>query len=293
MYKHIKLTKMNISLLPAYFFKYALRFFKFLFKKLLVYIDRLEKINLLTKSHKNILNRNIKFKNKHKDKKAYVIVNGPSLAKQDISSLSNDITFVVTGFYKHEIISDKWQPDYYSFLDENMFEGSQIQDKFYSDLNMKIKDSTFFIPFFRGYDTNMTKKYLPEEKTFYIAGVGDSIHTDDLTKVIGSFAGVGAFALLQAVYMGCSPIYLMGFDHDYLANRGFDHHFYKGGTMENHALDKVTLESRVPYDLEALTTTKLWKNYRDIKKIADKKGIEIYNATEGGFLDVFPRSKFK
>ena len=131
MIKHIKLTKINITLLPLYFFKYFLRFSRLIFNKLLVLINRLERINLLTPNHKNILNRNSKFKNKHKGKKAYVIVNGPSLAKQNISSISNDITFVVTGFYKHEIISENWQPNYYSFLDENMFEQSQIQDNFF------------------------------------------------------------------------------------------------------------------------------------------------------------------
>jgi hypothetical protein len=293
MFNHIKLSKINISLLPLYFFKYFLRISKYVLNKFLVVINRLERINLLTASHKNILKRNSKFKNKHKGKKAYVIVNGPSLAKQDISSISNDITFAVTGFYKHEIVSENWQPNYYSFLDENMFEQSQLQDNFFSDLTNKIKDSTFFLPFFRGYDTNKKKKYLPEDRTFFVAGIGDSLNTDDLTKVTGSLQGVGAFALLQAVYMGCSPIYLLGFDHDYMANRGFDHHFYQGGTMENHKLDQVTLGSRIPYDDEMLANAKLWKNYRDIKKIADKKGIKIYNSTGGGFLDVFPFKNFE
>ena len=174
-----------------------------------------------------------------------------------------------------------------------MFEQTAIQSKFYKDLNQKIKNAQFFIPIFRGFDANKNMGFLPSDRTHYFAAVGETIDSVDLTKPIGSIQGVGALSLLQAVFMGCNPIYLLGFDHDYLANRSFDHHFYKGGTMENHELDKVTLGSRLPYDEEMRANLGLWKNYREIKKIADRKGINIINATSGGFLDVFPREKFE
>ena len=291
--KHVKLTKNNILILPHYLYKYFLKYFTVFLELILSWVQRAEKINLITKSHKRLLKKNERFRDLHKDQRAFVIVNGPSLAKQDMSLIKDDIKYAVTGFFKHEIISENWQPDYYSFLDENMFEEGEIQSNFYKDLNEKIKKSDFFVPIFRGFDANKKMEFLAYDRTYYFAAVGESINSVDLTKPIGSLQGVGALSLLQAVYMGCNPIYLLGFDHDYLANRGFDHHFYKGGTMENHELDKVTLESRLPYDEEMRANAKLWKNYREIKRIADKKGISILNATDGGFLDVFPRKDFK
>lgn len=291
--KHVKLSKNNILILPNYIYKYFLKYLAFFLRFLLLKIERAEKRSFITDSHKQLLMKNKKFNNFHKDKRAFVIVNGPSLIKQDMSLIKDDIKYVVTGFFKHEIISDEWQPNYYSFLDENMFEQTAVQSKFYEDLNQKIKNAQFFVPIFRGFDANKNMGFLPSDRTHYYAAVGEKIDSVDLTKPVGSIQGVGALSLLQAVFMGCNPIYLLGFDHDYLANRSFDHHFYKGGTMENHELDKVTLGSRLPYDEEMRANLGLWKNYREIKKIADRKGINIINATSGGFLDVFPRENFE
>jgi hypothetical protein len=114
-----------------------------------------------------------------------------------------------------------------------------------------------------------------------------------MTGVVQSFRSVSAFALAQAIYMECSPIYLLGFDHDYLANRGVDHHFYTGGTLPGLAATNVPLGERSTYDSELDALLHLWKNYRSLARIANKKGIKIYNATNGGYLDVFERVDFE
>ncbi|MFZ1807724.1 MAG: hypothetical protein WAU36_10900 [Cyclobacteriaceae bacterium] len=232
--------------------------------------------------------RNKQFENKHRGKRAFVIVNGPSLKDQDINWLSDDITFVVSGFYRHEVIR-KWQPTYYSIIDKNFFDGSEQSRNLFSQLNEVIKKSIFFIPLFRGLKSNELLSLLPSERTFYAALAGGPTKSVDFTGVVQSFYGVSAFALAQAIFMGCSPIYLLGFDHDYLANRGLDRHFYTGGTIPGATGNSKTLAERIPYDTEMEANLKLWKNYRSLKRIAEKKGIKIYNATNGGYLDVFER----
>ena len=47
------------------------------------------------------------------------------------------------------------------------------------------------------------------------------------------------------------------------------------------------------YDYEMEQNLKLWKSYRWLKKVAEKKGIKIFNATDGGYLDVFERIQFE
>jgi hypothetical protein len=37
---------------------------------------------------------------------------------------------------------------------------------------------------------------------------------------------------------------------------------------------------------------RLWKNYRALKKVAEREGVRILNATRGGYLDVFERADF-
>lgn len=252
----------------------------------------LEKMNSLTDEQKKILERNSVFKDKHKGRRCFVIVNGPSLKKQDLSVLRDEITFVVSGFWKHSIVHE-WQPTYYCFLDKGFFSGDDSCKNFFIQLNKNIKSSTFFLPLFRGYDANKKHNWLDEQRTFYIMPFGDPFPSVDITKVVQGIEGVSALPLMLAIYMGCSPIYLLGFDHDYLANRGVDQHFYEGSTIEGSKLGAIPLGARIPYDDEMEANLKLWKTYRSLKTIATRRNITILNATDGGYLDVFERVRFE
>lgn len=280
------------SLLPTHALKFGIRLLKSFTRNLYALIKKLDRISLITPAEKNILKRNAQFQNKHKGKRAFVIVNGPSLKKQNIDVLGNEITFVVSGFFKHEAVK-KWQPTYYCILDKNFFMDTEPIRTFFKQLNEVIKGSIFFLPLFRGLSANQNRKLLPPEKTYYVATAGDVNSSLDMTGVVQSFRSVSAFALAQAIYMECSPIYLLGFDHDYLANRGVDHHFYTGGTLPGLAATNVPLGERSTYDSELDALLHLWKNYRSLARIANKKGIKIYNATNGGYLDVFERVDFE
>lgn len=268
---------------------YAMRRVAFLFFSM---YRKLNSIEALDKESKSLLNKNEIFKNKHNGRRAFVIVNGPSLKNQNLDILENEITFVVSAFYKHDVIK-KWQPTYYSILDKAFFEKTEKAQLFFNELNERIKHSIFFIPYYRGYKANLERNLLPHDKTFYIATAGLPNLKIDMTKIVQSFQSVSSFALSQAIYMGCSEIYLLGFDHDYLAYRGIDRHFYTGGTLKGHVSSNTPLSEMYTYDEEMTACLKLWKNYRSLKKIAQKKGIKIYNATDGGYLDVFERVKYE
>lgn len=282
---------MNASMLPIYGAS-------FLSKKLRTIANNLEgraeyidaKLSL-TNLQKVLLSKNEIFFNKHKNKPAFVIANGPSLATQDISKFKDQITFVVSGFWKHEAVLD-WQPTYYSLLDANFFNDNPATQNFYRKLHEKIHTSTFFLPLFRGFDAVQKHQFLPNHRVYYVASVGEYSRTNDLTGIVQGFAGVSAFALSQAIYMGCNPIYLLGFDHDYLANRGIDQHFYQGGTLPGLKNTDVPIADRISYDDEMRASLRLWTNYRFLSKEAKSNDIDVINATNGGYLDVFPRANF-
>ena len=218
-------------------------------------------------------------------------MNGPSLKNQDLFKLKNEVTFAVSGFYKHDVIST-WEPTYYSILDKAFFEDSFKTSTFFNELNSKIKNSIFFIPLYRGYKANISRNLLPKDKTYYIATSGLPTLQIDLTNVVQSFQSVSAFALANAIYMGFSEIYLLGFDHDYLAYRGVDRHFYSGSILKGVKSESVPLSELYSYEFEMKSCLKLWNNYKYLKKIAESKGVKIYNATEGGYLDVFERINY-
>lgn len=248
-------------------------------------------INLLNSSYrlKPELKNNIKYKNIHTGRRCFIIGNGSSLKEQDLSPLSDEITFVMNAFWKHPVISSAWQPTYYCFADPLTFDGSVAWTPFFINLNKKIKKSLFFIPAF---GKKIVEKYnmLPIDKTFYVLfdDCYKLIKDIDLASKVPSVQSTSQLALEIAIYMGCSPIYLLGMDHDWLAHRGRDRHFYESKTVENHLVAHGDL-SKNTYKSELESCLRLWQKYEYLKKIADGKGIKIYNATEGGFLDVFPR----
>lgn len=283
---------MNLSLLPIYGATFLSRRLLDAARSLENTAQRIENIRSLTKGQRDVLARNIVFADRHKGQTAFVIVNGPSLATQDLSRITDHLSFVVSGFWKHELVKT-WQPTYYSLLDANFFTDTQATKDFYAQLNQRIHSSTFFIPLYRGFDFIRAHNLLPFDRTFYIAAIGTSVPSNDLTSIVQSFAGVSAFSLAQAVFMGCNPIYLLGFDHDYMVQRDVAQHFYTGGTIQGHHHNSIPLSERVPYDVEMRANLSLWNNYRTLAKIAEQKGIKIFNATRGGYLDVFPRIDYE
>ena len=282
---------MNASMLPLY----GATFLAKRFRKCATYLEQraevIEARHTLTRQQHAVLQRNAEFSGKHKGQPAFVIVNGPSLATQDILRLKDQVTFVVSGFWKHEAVLS-WQPTYYSLLDKNFFTDSTATRAFYQNMHQRIHSSTFFVPLFRGFDAVKKHEFLPKDKTYYVASIGENVSSNDLTSLVQGFAGVSSFALSQAIYMGCNPIYLLGFDHDYLANRGVDRHFYAGGTLPGHQSTNIPLAERISYDDEMRANLRLWGNYRILDAEAKRKRINIINATNGGYLDVFPRVDF-
>lgn len=243
---------------------------------------------------KEILNRNQVFKNKHMSRRCFVIGNGPSLNKQDLSLLSNEITIVMNYFYKHPIV-EKWQPNYYCLADPKEFDGSKKTENFYQKLRQKVPSSKFLLP---AYAKNVieNQKLLPVDQTYYTTFRGtlsNGLNYDiDLTESIPGVQSTSQLAIMWALYMGCSPIYLIGLDHDWLSYRGAPPHFYRGATIDNYSKAEGDL-SKFCYKGELKAVLDLWKGYETILRIIANKNISIINATEGGFLDVFERREYK
>jgi len=271
----------------SYEFKQTSKFFSNSAERILTKIP-------ISPNDKEILNRNQVFKNKHIGQRCFVIGNGPSLNKQDISLLSNEITITVSAFYKNPIV-EKWQPTYYCFADPLFFDGSTPVRIFFQNLQQKIKMSKFLVPIYTK-SVIENQKLLPVEQAYYTLFRGtlsNSLNYNiDLTESIPGVQSVSQLAIMWALYMGCSPIYLIGLDHDWLSHRGMDAHFYRGTAIDNYSKAEGDL-SKIYYKDDLKAVLELWKGYETILRIAANKNISIINATEGGFLDVFERREYK
>jgi hypothetical protein len=250
----------------------------------------------LTSSEQALLERNQTFRDKHKQQRCFVIANGPSVKTQNLEPLGNDVTLVMSGFWHHDVVS-LWQPTYYCFSDPAYFDGSEPVKEFFRNLRGRITSSTFFAPL-PARKIVEDQQLLPLEQTYWIQFWGE-LHDRlaerrkiDLTVDIPSTMSVSQLCIMAAIYMGCSPIYLLGLDHDWLAHRGEAGHFYRGhGGLEKHQEFKPQL-SDWSYKFLMECQLKLWTGYENLAEIAATRGIQILNATNGGFLDVFERVNY-
>lgn len=218
----------------------------------------------------------IRFHNIHKDKRCFIIANGPSLRMEDLDTLKlhGEICMAVNGIFKAFDMT-QWRPDYYFICD--IFGFLQWKKDI---LQMDVKEK--FIA-----DTGW---YLDEEE------VEENIHkfhvyqeycdtelpkfSDDFSKCAywgGSVVYDGP--LQMAVYMGFKEIYMLGADCTVEASREKQHF------VENYEDDEFSKSY-------GLNTQQLFKGYEAAREHCEQHGIKLCNATRGGALEVLERVNF-
>jgi len=248
----------------------------------------------LSKRAAEALSRNVRFRDLHRGRRCFVIGNGPSLSTQDLRPLEKEITFVANAFWKHPLV-ERIRPTYYCLADGLYFDGSAVSRDFLTGASRRLVDATIFVPM-SGL-TDVEAGVLPKERTFFFSPVGtlrDQPSCDiDFTQSIPGVASVAQTGIQLALFMGCSPIYLLGLDHDWLSHVGPDRHFYEGlAGMESHGGVPKTLAD-IGYAVQMESQLGLWRGYENLRRVGAELGCRIENATRGGFLDVFPRATYE
>lgn len=235
------------------------------------------------RQYQHLLSRNSIFRNRHKGKPAFVIGNGPSINEQDLKPLAGELTFVTNAFCRHPIL-DHWQPAYYFLSDPEYFDESARAREFFAELAARVPRSTYFVPH-TAHGKIERDALLQSEQTYYIAMAGNLADqlawTPDFTRAFPGVRTVAQLAIIGAMVMGCSPIYLLGLDHDWLAHANSHQTFYTGQAHEWKYKDLM----------QAVLI--MWRGYESIRDIATTNNIQIINATRGGFLDVFDRADYE
>jgi glycosyltransferase involved in cell wall biosynthesis/uncharacterized Rossmann fold enzyme len=224
--------------------------------------------------------------NKYKGRRAFIIGNGPSLNKLDMTKLKDEITFGVNSiFYNFDEMGFK--PTFYIVEDRLV-----AQDRF-----KEINELTGMIKIFGEY----TKKYHFQDKEDVIwANVivdyeeyPDYPHfSEDAAKCIYTGGTVSYLCMQLAYYMGFDEVYLIGFDHSYTipsdadvkgcvitSNSDDPNHFHpeyfgKGKRWNDPRLDRMELA------------------YRRTRQVFEQNGRRIFNATAGGKLEIFQRADY-
>lgn len=263
-----------------------------------------------SKDVRRSISSNAKFLNIHKGKRCFILATGPSISNQDLKPLADEICISVGEFYHHidySYIKPQYHveapmhPPYEFNLVENFLKNYSIYCK--NAKHLFLGTSRYNFSFSRYLKTNADALKLDFSFINYDFSQDLNINNHeasdswDITKTPFSVRTVVYSAIQIAAYMGCNEIYLLGCDHDYL-RRYFDSnfvstHFYKeeksvlANTQANSAefLDAFTLENWFKEYYYR------WLQYRLMGEYLRKRGQTIYNATDGGMLDVFPRKR--
>ncbi len=221
--------------------------------------------------------------NKYAGRRAFIIGNGPSLNKLDMTKLKDEITFGVNNiFYNFETMGFK--PTFYIVEDRLIAQ----------DRANEINELAGVIKIFGEY----TKKYKFQDKDDVIwANVivdyekyPDFPHFSENTATCLWVGGTVSYLCMQLAYhMGFDEVFLIGFDHNYIIpsdatvkdcvitsasddpNHFHPEYFGKGKRWHDPCLDRMELA------------------YRRAKQVFEQNGRKIYNATIGGKLEIFPR----
>ncbi len=243
--------------------------------------------------------RNKKFYNIHRGERCFILATGPSINKQDLRPLKNEVCIGVSMFFLHKDVGEidplyhveaSCHPPYGFDLIQQSFEG---YERHYSERTVLFWGHTPYEQSAFNF-LQLDNQFRKDNVYFLNYCCPQSLNEanfdkSDIWDICGHLFAprTSVYCAIQvAAYMGFRQIYLLGCDHDYLADldKRSCTHFYPEEQGYDQTLDTwpCTEDLFLAYHIR-------WKQYRLMRSFLELRGCHIYNATDGGLLDVFPR----
>lgn len=224
-------------------------------------------------------------KNRHHGERCFIIGNGPSLNSIDLTKLKNEVTFGVNAIYTNKEKMD-FLPTYY--VVEDIFVAEDRKE----EINEFKGSQKFFGNYFK-YCLTENKNVNWLNVRFRYDDYKNFPHfSKNALRQVWTGGTVSYINLQLAYYMGFSEVYLIGFDHNYtipkdvkvngteILSLGDDvnhfnkDYFGKGKRWHDPRVDRMEL------------------SYLKAKKYYEKDGRQIFNASPGSKLNVFPLKEY-
>ncbi len=240
----------------------------------------------------NVLRKNLRLKNIHAGKRCFLIGNGPSIKTQDLSVLKDEVTIVVNSFFNHtdaKIIN----PPYWVIADPLYWEQGDIWFAPTLKDAYKMETATKLFAPLGGYNL-IDNVYLgPLIDIHYFNYGRPAINNKiDFSQNIPPYGqNVMLVALMLAFHLGCNPIYFIGCDCDFFEfteetyNTDYLHHFYTDSAAEKNIMENKLM----PWHEWKRCNDVTKSQYKLLHEYASLNGYQVFNATNGGYLETFPR----
>ncbi|WP_228027963.1 6-hydroxymethylpterin diphosphokinase MptE-like protein [Costertonia aggregata] len=227
-----------------------------------------------------------KLQNKFEGQRCFILGNGPSLNNMDLGLLKNEFSFAVNGiFYKTDEMG--YKPSFYVVEDGAVMRDNKKRiNEFKSDYNffpsiykkdIHNRENTYFF--------NMDRSFY-EKRSPYFEIPRFSV---DCSQKIYCGQSVTIVNLQLAYFLGFSEVYLIGMDFNYEipASLKIDGHVFESTEDDvNHFHPDYFGKGKKWHDPKLHNVL---KSYKMAKLMFEIDGRHIYNATDGGKLDLFDR----
>lgn len=253
---------------------------------------------------KKSLERNLKFKDKYKGMRCYILGNAPSVNKIDFDRLHDEVVITVNGMVFHHDF-EKLNSNFHFMADPayfNLNKNNPGENQIIQQVKGLSKNTILFLPLYAmevakkyGWRRNINTSYFSNGLFFY----DDYKERIDFAKSIPSFQCVIHYCIAFAVYLGCDEICLLGCDmtnlpSDFLSfideNAGFEYGFDRSEEVENFER-KLRKEAGLEYLLYGYW--KIVRGFSEMYKYCVRNNVKMYNCSEESILQSIPKKRLE
>lgn len=225
-----------------------------------------------------------KLKNQYSGKRCFIIGNGGSLTVDDLEMLKGEYTFGCNRIYKmfNRLL---WRPTFYCFYD------IQRVKKLKQDLPY-ILDNCDYLFTSSTIKDELCDAVINNEKTYFVHVEKEKFYPNlpKFSELADERVYDGQTVLYMAaqiaVYLGFKDIYYLGADNHYSVELNLDGSIKRDDAVKDYPkeIGEMELEGSVIPQMELTTMS-----FEAVKKYAETHGVNVFNATRGGKLDIFER----
>jgi len=209
---------------------------------------------------------------RHRGQRCFVLGNGPSLAKTDLSRISGEVSFGLNRIY---LLFEEtpFRPTYHVCMNDLVLQQSAEEiDRLQMPRFLNWRQRKLFS---QGADIAFLREtYWPRFSTDLLSGVWGG-------------ATVTFVALQIAYFMGFDEVVLLGVDHHF-SSTGTPHQATTSNGKEASHFHPDYFPKGYRWQLPDLETSEL--AYRMARRAFEADGRRIVDATSGGHLTVFPKA---
>lgn len=208
-------------------------------------------------------------KNRHRDRRAFVLGSGPSLNGHDLSWLAGEITVGANKVYLATREAG-WVPRYLCVTDPVM---AQFVAEDYAGLDAQVVmerravERSGYLAYNLALIADIVRPYVHGAWTWDV----ESPMVQQESRSV-----IAALALPLAVWLGCNPIYLLGCDC----------------TANGHAYDAIEEARHDNHPPDTFRDLHL-PAFELARREAERIGVAVFNAGKGGALEAFPRCDYE